>query len=151
MMSDYYEFTADKFVFKVKKDVLYSKDEVWVKREANGGIRVGVTDFAQRRAGDLVFAEAQPVGTKVVSGGFLGSYETVKMVQDILSPTDGEITEANPAIESKPEVINRDPYGEGWVAVIKPASSLSGLVSAEDYFELMKVKVADELKKIKGL
>ena len=82
-MSEYYETTADKFVFKVKKDLLYSKDEVWVKHEADGSMRVGLTDFAQRRAGDIVFAEAQPVGTKVASGGFLGSYETVKMVQDI--------------------------------------------------------------------
>jgi len=151
LMSEYYETTADKFVFKVKKGVLYSRDEVWVKPEADGSIRVGVTDFAQRRGGDIVFAEAQPTGTKVVSGGLLGSYETVKLVQDILSPIDGQITEVNPTIDSKPEVINRDPYGEGWVAVIKPASGLSGLLSAEDYFELMKVKVAEELKKIKGL
>jgi glycine cleavage system H protein len=150
-MSEYYEYTADKFVFKVKKDLQYSKDEVWVKNEANGRIKVGVTDFVQRRASDLVFAEAQPVGTKVTSGGFLGSYETVKMVQDILSPVDGEITEINPLIDSKPEVINRDPYGEGWVAVIKPATSSSVLLSAEEYFEQMKVKVANELKKIKGL
>ena len=149
-MSGYYETTADKFIFKVKKDLQYSKDEVWVKQESTGNIRVGLTDFGQRRAGDLVFAEVQPVGTKVTSGTFMGSYETIKMVQDILSPADGEIVEVNPAIISKPEVINSDPYGEGWVAVIKPTSSLSGLLSAEEYFEVMKVKVADELKKIKG-
>jgi glycine cleavage system H protein len=149
-MSEYYETTADKFIFKVKKDLKYSKDEVWVKQESTGNIRIGLTDFGQRRAGDLVFAEAQPVGTKVTIGGFMGSYETIKMVQDILSPADGEIIEVNPSIDSKPEVINSDPYGEGWVAVIKPTSSLSGLLSAEEYFEVMKVKVADELKKIKG-
>ena len=73
------------------------------------------------------------------------------MVQDILSPTDGEIVEVNPTIESKPEVINSDPYGEGWVAVIKPASGLSVLISAEEYFEAMKVKVVEELRKIKGM
>jgi len=150
VMSEYYETTADKFIFKVKKDLKYSKDEVWVKQESTGNIRIGLTDFGQRRAGDLVFAEAQPVGTKVTIGGFMGSYETIKMVQDILSPADGEIIEVNPSIDSKPEVINSDPYGEGWVAVIKPTSSLSGLLSAEEYFEVMKVKVADELKKIKG-
>jgi glycine cleavage system H protein len=149
-MSGYYETTADKFIFKVKKDLQYSKDEVWVKQESTGNIRVGLTDFGQRRAGDLVFAEVQPVGTKVTSGTFMGSYETIKMVQDILSPADGEIVEVNPAIISKPEVINSDPYGEGWVAVIKPTSSLSGLLSAEEYFEVMKIKVVDELKKIKG-
>lgn len=149
-MSEFYETTADKFVFKVKKDLRYSKDEVWVKQETDGNIRVGLTDFGQRRAGDLVFAEVQPVGTKVYSGSFMGSYETIKMVQDILSPADGEIIEVNPHIDSKPEVINMDPYGEGWLAVIKPTSSLSGLLSAEEYFEVMKVKVAEELKKIKG-
>lgn len=151
MMSEYYETTADKFVFKAKKGLLYSRDEIWVKREADESIRVGLTDFAQRRAGDLVFAEARPVGTRITNGGFIGSYETVKMVQDILSPTDGEIVEVNPTIESKPEVINRDPYGGGWVAVIKPASGLSVLISAEDYFESMKIKVVEELRKIKGM
>jgi glycine cleavage system H protein len=149
-MSLYYETMADKFIFKVKKDLKYSKDEIWVKQESTGNFRVGLTDFGQRRAGDLVFAEVQPIGTKVTSGTFMGSYETIKMVQDILSPTDGEIAEVNPSLESKPEVINMDPYGEGWVAVIKPASSLGGLLSAEEYFEVMKVKVAEELTKIKG-
>ena len=108
-MSEYYETTADKFVFKVLKTLRYSKDEVWVKPESNGSIRVGLTDFAQRRAGDLVFAEVQAPGTQVAVGGFIGSYETVKRVQDILSPVDGQITEINSLIDSKPEVINRDP------------------------------------------
>ena len=61
-MEEYYDITADKFVFKVKKDLLYSKDEVWVKPEGDGNVRVGVTDFAQRRGGDIVFAEAQASG-----------------------------------------------------------------------------------------
>jgi glycine cleavage system H protein len=146
-----YTYQADKFIFHARKGLLYSRDEVWVKPEADGSVRVGVTDFAQRRGGDIVFAEAQPTSTKVVKGGLLGSYETVKLVQDILSPIDGDITETNPMIDSKPEIINRDPYGEGWVAVIKPALGLNELSSAEEYFELMKVKVAEELVKIKGM
>ncbi len=150
MEQEFYEFKADKFVFKVKKGLYYSRDETWAKVEGDR-IRVGVTDFAQRRAGDIVFAEATKIGDPVKRGELIGSYETIKMVQDILSPVDGEITEINPLIDSKPEVINMDPYGEGWVVVIKPTSSLSGLLSAEEYFEQMKVKVADELKKIKGL
>ena len=150
-MSEYYETKADKFVFKVLKTLRYSKDEVWVKPESNGSIRVGVTDFAQRRSGDVVFAEVMPIGTKVEKRGLLGSYETVKLVQDLLSPVNGQITEINPLIYSKPELINSDPYGEGWIAIIKHESSLEDLISAENYFDLMKVKVADELKKIKGL
>ncbi len=146
-----YTHQADKFIFHVRKGLLYSRDEVWVKPESDGTVRVGVTDFAQRRGGDIVFAEAQPTGTKVVKSGLLGSYETVKLVQDILSPINGDISETNSIIDSKPEVINRDPYGEGWVAVIKPSSSINDLYSAEEYFELMKVKVAEELTKIKGL
>ena len=146
-----YTHQADKFIFHARKGLLYSRDEVWVKSEADGSVRVGVTDFAQRRGGDIVFAEAQPTSTKVVKGGLLGSYETVKLVQDILSPIDGEITETNPIIDSKPEIINRDPYGEGWVAVIKPALGVNELFSAEEYFELMKAKVAEELVKIKGM
>jgi len=150
-VSEYYETTADKFVFKVKKGILYSRDEVWVKPESSGRIRVGITDFAQRRGGDIVFMEAQRAGTNVVRGGLLGSYETVKIVQDILSPINGDITENNMLLDSMPDVINRDPYGEGWLVVIKSDSSLEGLLSAEEYFELMKVKVVQELKKIKEM
>ena len=150
-MSEYYEITADKFVFKVLKTLRYTKDEVWVKPEVNGCIRVGITDFVQRRSGDVVFAEVIPIGTKIEKSGLLGSYETVKVVQDILSPADGQITEINPLIYSKPELINSDPYGKGWIAVIKPESGLEDLISAEDYFELMKVKITEELKKLKGL
>jgi glycine cleavage system H protein len=145
-----YTYQADKFVFHVRKDLLYSRDEVWVKVEGDR-MRVGLTDFAQRRGGDIVFAEAQPVGTRVVSGGLLGSYESIKLVQDIISPIDGDIAETNPLFDSSPEFINSDPYGEGWVAVIKPSSGIEGLLSAEEYFELMKGKVDEELKSIKGL
>jgi len=149
-MSEYYEFTADKFVFKVKIGLLYSREETWAQIEGDQ-VRVGVTDFAQRRGGDIVFAEIKPIGTNVVSGELLGLYETVKLAQDILSPIDGEIIETNSLIISKPEAINRDPYGEGWVVVLKPASSLSGLLSADEYFELMKIKIDKELKTIKGM
>jgi len=148
-MSEYYEMTADKFVFRVKKGLLYSKEEVWVAREGDT-LRVGITDFAQRGGGDIVFAGVE-IGTHVKRGEPIGSYETVKVVQDILSPVDGVVTEINPIIDSKPEVINRDPYGEGWLAVMKSESGIKGLLSAEDYFVLMKSKVAEELRKIKGL
>jgi glycine cleavage system H protein len=145
-----YTYQADKFVFHVRKEIQYSKNEVWVKQEGDL-LRVGVTDFAQRRGGDIVFAETQPAGTKVTKGEFLGSYETIKLVQDILSPVEGTIIAINSLLESKPEVINSDPYGEGWIAIIKPANSLKDLITAEEYFEAMKGKVVDELKKIKGL
>lgn len=147
---DEFTYQADKFVFHVRKDLLYSHDEVWVKTEGDY-VRIGLTDFAQRRGGDIVFAEAQPIGTRVVRGRLLGSYESIKMVQDIISPIDGEITETNPLFDSSPEFINSDPYGKGWVAVIKPLSGTEGLLSAREYFELMKGKVDEELKTIKGL
>jgi glycine cleavage system H protein len=146
-----YTYQADKFVFHVKKSLLYSADDVWVRQESDGAVKVGLTDFAQRRSGDIVFAMAQPKGSEVKRGGLLGNYETVKVVQDILSPVEGVITEINSLIDSKPEVINSDPYGEGWVAVIKLGSSLEGLLTAKKYFKQMKAKVANELKKIKGL
>jgi glycine cleavage system H protein len=149
-LSEYLELKADKFVFRAKKGLLYSRDEVWVSTEGNT-VRVGVTDFAQRRGGDIVFVDISPPGTAVTRGGLLGSYETVKMVRDILSPVDGVIKGVNSALELKSEFINRDPYGEGWVAVIEPSTRPEGLLSAEEYFEEMKVKVAEELRKIKGL
>jgi len=149
-MSEYLELKADKFVFRAKKGLRYSRDEVWISTEGKL-VRLGITDFAQRRGGDIVFADITPAGTKVTPGGLLGSYETVKMVRDILSPLDGVIREVNPALESRPEVINSDPYGEGWVTVIEPATKPDGLLSEEEYFEQMKAKVAEELRKIKGM
>jgi glycine cleavage system H protein len=150
MGGEFFEFAADKFIFKVKRGLLYSRDEVWVAIEGDQ-VRVGVTDFAQRSGGDIVFADIVPSGTALTCGGLLGSYETVKMVRDILSPVDGVIREVNSAIESRPEVINSDPYGEGWIAIIEPSTKLDGLITAEEYFEAMKGKVAEELRKIKGM
>jgi glycine cleavage system H protein len=149
-MSDYLEVQADKFVFKAKKGLRYSRDEVWVREEGNL-VRVGITDFTQRRGGDIVFADIIPTSTSVERGGLLGSYETVKMVRDILSPVEGGIREVNSSLMSKPEVINSDPYGEGWIAVIEPSTKPERLLPAEEYFEAMKGKVAEELRKIKGL
>ncbi len=146
-----YEFNADKFVFKVRKNLLYSSDDVWVRAGVDGLCRIGVTDFAQRRGGDIVFAEIQPAGTEVARGGLVGSYETVKLVRDILSPISGSILKVNPLLESKPEVINSDPYGDGWIAELKSETKLEGLLSSEQYFEQMKLRVGEELKKIKGL
>jgi glycine cleavage system H protein len=87
----------------------------------------------------------------VERGGLLGSYETIKVVQDILSPVAGIVVEVNPLLDSRPEVINSDPYGEGWISIIRPESGSGGLLSAEEYFEQMKTKVENELKKIKGM
>ena len=146
-----YMYSADKFVFRVRKDLLYSSDDVWVRPEPDGAMRIGLTDFAQRRSGDVIFAEASPAGTKVERGGLLGSYETIKVVQDVLSPVAGTVVDVNPLLDSRPEVINSDPYGEGWISIIRPEPSSGGLLSAEEYFEQMKAKVENELKKIKGL
>ena len=146
-----YTYSADKFVFRVRKDLLYSSEDVWVRHEPDGVMRVGLTDFLQRRSGDIVFAEASPVGTKVERGGLLGSYETIKVVQDIPSPVAGTVVEVNALLYSRPEVINSDPYGEGWISIIRPGPSSGELLSAEEYFEQMKAKVGNELKKIKGL
>lgn len=146
-----YAYQADKFVFRVRKDLLYSADDVWVRPEPEGVMKVGLADFAQRRSGDVVFAVASPAGTKVELGGLLGSYETIKIVQDILSPFAGTVVKVNPLLDSRPEVINSDPYGEGWISIIRPEPGSGGLLSAEEYFEQMKAKVGDELKKIKGV
>jgi glycine cleavage system H protein len=73
------------------------------------------------------------------------------VVQDILSPVAGAVVEVNPLLDSRPEVINSDPYGEGWISIIRPEPGTGGLLSAEEYFEQMKAKVENELKKIKGL
>jgi glycine cleavage system H protein len=149
-MSDYLEHSADKFVFKAKKGLSYTSDEVWVAREGKL-LRVGITDFAQRRGGDIVFTDLPKQGARIERGGVLGSYETVKMVRDILSPAAGVVHEVNAALDAKPELLNSDPYGAGWVAVIEPTAEPEGLLTAEEYFETMKTGVAEALRKIKGL
>jgi glycine cleavage system H protein len=153
MSSEFYEMTADKFIFKVKKGLLYTENDVWIKQE-NGSIRMGITDFIQRRGGDIIYVQLPKVGDQVGRVEEVVQLETIKTVMDIKSPIEGTVSQVNDILDAKPERINEDPYGEGWLLMISVANidlDKKELMTDEKYFELMKTKIEDELKKKKGV
>jgi glycine cleavage system H protein len=118
----------------VPANLLYTKDHEWLRVEGDFGY-IGVTDFAQGELGDVVFVEIETVGETLAKEDVFGTIEAVKTVSDMFMPVSGEILESNPAIEDTPDVVNKDPYGKGWMVKIKitDAAELSGLLSAEGY------------------
>ena len=152
MAEEYLQMTADKFIFRVKKNLLYSPDDVWVDA-AGAKVKVGVTDFFQRRGGDIIFLEPPRQGDSLTRGSRFASFETIKVVFDVISPVSGVITSTNAELEANPETMNADPYGKGWIAEVALADvgELDGLLTPEAYLELMKGKVAEEMRKIKGM
>ena len=122
----------------VKENLYYSEDHEWV-REEEDCLVIGVSDFAQEELGDIVFVELEPEGTEFSQDDTFGTVEAVKTVSDLYAPVDGEITEINETLEDEPELVNDDPYGDGWMVKIKlsEASQLEDLLSAEEYEEVI--------------
>lgn len=140
-MPEFLEATVDKFIFRVAKDRLYSKDGIWVLPEEDGRVRLGLTDFAQQRNGDVAFADAKPVGTALEVGDELATVETIKVIVSLYAPVAGTIVEVNPEMENAPEAINKDPYGAGWLAVMAAEAfetARGTLLDPQAYFTLMK-------------
>jgi glycine cleavage system H protein len=122
----------------VPADLRYTKEHEWAKLEGDKA-RVGITAFAQEQLGDVVFVELPKVGAKVTAMKTFGVVESVKAVSDLFAPLSGEVTEANTELTKKPETVNSDPYGQGWMIVIKLSNSkeMDGLMSAADYEKLV--------------
>ncbi len=119
-------------------ELKYTQDHEWIRLEADGTAVVGITDFAQHELGDIVFVDVSSVGQSMAQGDVFGSVEAVKTVSDLFLPLDGEILELNSAVEKKPELLNSDPYGDGWIIKIKPASTdFDSLLSVDAYQELV--------------
>ncbi len=118
----------------VPEDLLYTKEHEWLRIE-DGVATVGITDYAQGELGDVVFVELPDIGTEVKQMETFGTIEAVKTVADLYSPVSGEITAVNDQIEDSPEVINKDPYGDGWIIKIELADEeeLNELLSSGDY------------------
>ena len=149
-MPELLETIVDKFIFRVAKDRLYSKDGIWVLAEEGDRVRVGLADFAQRRNGDVAFAEIKPAGTALEVGDELAVVETIKVVFSVSSPVAGTIIEVNPAMATAPEAINSDPYGEGWLAVVAASifeETRASLLDPQAYFALMKSEAEEEARK----
>lgn len=119
----------------IPEDLLYAENHEWVRREDDGTIRVGITDFAQDALGDVVFVDLPEVGRDLGSGEPFGEIESTKSVSDIYSPTNGEVVAVNEELEDTPELVNQDPYGDGWMILIRPApnASLDHLMDAAKY------------------
>ena len=115
-------------------DLKYSKEHEWVRVEGTTGT-VGITDFAQKELGDIVYVEIETVGETVEQNSVFGTVEAVKTVSDLFIPVSGKILEKNAALNDKPEAVNSDPYGEGWMVKIEltDPSQLAGLMDAEAY------------------
>jgi glycine cleavage system H protein len=122
----------------VLPDLKYTKDHEWVKVEGKLA-RVGITDHAQTELTEIVFVELPGLGKEVSIGDVLGNVESVKTVSEVFAPVSGVVKEANGKLVDSPEFLNKDPYGQGWVAVIEMSdpSESSKLMSAEDYKKLL--------------
>jgi glycine cleavage system H protein len=116
----------------------YTKDHEWIRLEGDEAI-VGITDFAQQELGDIVYVEIETVGQQLNSGDVFGTVEAVKTVSDLYLPVNGSVIEVNPKLNSNPEVVNSDPYGEGWMAKIKLSNiaEVESLMTAAAYQNLV--------------
>jgi glycine cleavage system H protein len=116
------------------EDLKYTKDHEWIRINGNEA-QVGVTDFAQSELGDIVFIDITAIGQEVNQGGQFGTVEAVKTVSDLFMPISGKVLEVNPKLDANAELVNKDPYGDGWMVkiAITNVSELDNLLSAEAY------------------
>ena len=125
----------------IPDELRYSSDHEWVKVEGGetASVRVGITDFAQDNLGDVVFVQLPEVGTVVEAGASFSEVESTKSVSDIYAPVSGTITEVNAELEATPELVNSDPYGEGWLVVITPTDvgQVDSLLDPAGYLALI--------------
>lgn len=146
-MADILEFTLDKFTFEVPTDRYYSEEGLWVRPEGDARVRIGLSDFVQQRSGDVAFARIRSPGTTLEVGDEVTVIETIKVDIYFDSPVAGEIVEVNPEMDTAPEAINQDPYGDGWLAIIEAEdweADRERLLDAEAYFERMKADAEEE-------
>ena len=118
----------------IPEDLRYTKDHEWVRAEGET-VRMGVTDYAQDALGDIVFVTLPEVGSQVSAGETCGEVESTKSVSDLYAPVSGTVVERNDALDASPELVNSDPYGDGWMLVVRPddATAVDGLLDAAGY------------------
>jgi len=116
-------------------DLRYTGEHEWVRSGGDGTVRVGITSYAQAALGDVVYVSLPAVGDSVAAGDACGEVESTKSVSDVYAPLSGEVTEVNAALDSAPELVNADPYGEGWMFSMRPAdaAAVEALMDAETY------------------
>jgi len=147
MTSSFLELTVDKFRFRFPADLFYSEAGVWVRFEGRRA-RVGLSDFTQQRNGDVAFAEPKEPGTAVPAGDEVAIVETIKVNLSIPSPITGKVVEINSELLNTPELINQDPYGKGWLAILEvedEETARRGLKTASDYLAIAKAQAEAEV------
>ncbi len=118
--------------YEVPEGLYYSKDFGWAKIEGDK-VRLGITDYAQKSLREIVYAELPNAGTQVKQGEPFGTLESVKAVSDLVASVSGTIEEVNEEVQSKPETLNEDPYGKGWLVIVKPSSLQADLANLMDF------------------
>ena len=118
-------------------DLRYTAEHEWVRNpgEAEGSVRIGITDFAQEQLGDIVYVQLPDVGEEITAGAPCGELESTKSVRDLYAPLTGQVVARNDDLDKSPEQVNADPYGSGWMLEVVPAdpADLDGLLSAREY------------------
>jgi len=149
MTSSVLELVVDKFRFRFPADLFYSETGVWVKFEGRR-VRVGLSDFTQQRNGDVAFAEPKEPGARVPAGDEVAIIETIKVNLSIPSPITGKVVEINNDLLKAPELINQDPYGKGWLAVLEvedEEGACRGLKTASEYLAIAKAQAEAEVRR----
>ena len=124
---------------EIPSDLHYTAEHEWVRRSGEDTVRVGITDFAQSALGDVVFVQLPEVGSDVTAGESFGEVESTKSVSDLFAPVSGTVAAVNADLEGSPQLVNSDPYGEGWLLDVRVAdvagleSAISALLDAEAY------------------
>lgn len=116
----------------VREGLHYTKDFEWVKVEGDK-VRIGITDYAQKQLREIVYAELPTTGTTITQSTPYGTVESVKAVSDLIAPITGEILQINQEVQSKPELLNEDPYGKAWLLIVKPANLQAELANLMDF------------------
>ncbi|MEM2118942.1 MAG: glycine cleavage system protein GcvH [Candidatus Bathyarchaeia archaeon] len=117
---------------EVKEGLYYSKEFEWAKIEGDK-VRIGITDYAQKQLREIVYAELPSTGTTISQNNPYGTVESVKAVSDLVAPVSGEVLEVNSEVQSKPELLNEDPYGKAWLIVVKPSNLQAELANLMDF------------------
>ena len=140
-------FTVDKFTFTIPTDRLYHPDGLWIQ-ERDGLLVVGVTDYYQQQSGDVAFAEMAEAGAIVTAGQRLGNIETIKVDNEVAAPLSGTLVEVNDKLTFEAEIINQDPYGDGWLAIIAPAdwdTERQALMPPQSYYDHSRALALEEI------
>ena len=124
----------------IPEELKYTSEHEWIRVDGDLAY-IGISDFAQKELGDIVFMDINTIGKDVKAGEIFGTVEAVKTVSDLFMPVNAQVLQINPEIESKPELVNTDPYGKGWIIKVqlKDKASVTGLLSATDYKKIIGV------------